>query len=252
MTSGSEKPDYFIDKSGWISLICGFICALIPFFWGSLRWIMSYLKILIHEIGHSVIAWLFGYPCVPTFNLRHGGGLAVRVPQANWLLAALAIVFIIFVVKNYRNIKAMVITGICLAVYLLCFFTSLHNILELYMGHGFEILFATVFIYCAASNWMVHHFIERILYAFIGFYLLYENIIFSWRLLFDKAYRAEYFSGIAPGLLNDFYIIWAKYLNTSFGSLVVFHLILTLLSPAFAIGLYYIISRARANSREAN
>ena len=121
--------------------------------------------------------------------------------------------------------------------------------IELYMGHGLEILIAAVFIYRAASNWAVHHFFERFLYGFVGFYLVYKNVVFSWELLFNKTYRADYFDGIAPGLLNDFYRIWVSHLDTaSFDSLVIFHVTLTVLSPVFAIAWHCFMMRRGVDS----
>lgn len=82
------------------------------------------------------------------------------------------------------------------------------------MGQGAEILFGALFIFRTASNWAVHHALERALYGFAGFYLIFENLVFSWSLLFATEYRADYFDGIAPGLLNDFYRIWVEHMST--------------------------------------
>ncbi len=246
--TGKRRDEFcYLDKGGWVALVGGGACAFTPFASERLRWIMSYLKILIHEVGHSVVAWSFGYPGVPTFNLQHGGGVARHGPQASWLLTAISIVFVLFVIKNFKNPTAMVLSGIGACGYILSLSTPFHKMIELYMGHGFELLLATVFIYRAASNWAVHHGLERFLYGFAGFYLIYENIVFVWLLLFDKGYRQVYFDGIAPGLLNDFYRIWVEHLKTaSFDHLATFHGVLTILCPVFAIGLHYLMRRNSA------
>ena len=237
-----SRDFWHIDRGGWIALIGGLACAFLPFFWVKFHWIMSYLKILIHELGHSLIAWSFGYPGVPTFNLQHGGGVARHGPQAPWLLVVLGIVFCLFIINNYKNVRVMILSGAGFLVYLLCIFTPLHKMLELYMGHGLEIVIAGVFLFRAASNWAVYHAAERCLYGFAGFYLIFENIIFSFQLLFDKGYRAVYFEGIAPGLLNDFFRIWVEHLKTaSFDLLVVFHFLITILGVIIPIALHILI-----------
>ncbi|MFT5129752.1 MAG: hypothetical protein ACI8W8_003381, partial [Rhodothermales bacterium] len=75
-----ENRFWQVDKGGWIAPLGGFVTAFIPFFFPRLHWIMSYLKILVHELGHSAVAWLFGYPGLPTFSLQHGGGVAIHGP----------------------------------------------------------------------------------------------------------------------------------------------------------------------------
>jgi hypothetical protein len=68
--------------------------------------------------------------------------------------------------------------------------------------------------------------------------------MFSFQLLFDKGYRAVYFEGIAPGLLNDFFRIWVEHLKTaSFDLLVVFHFLATMLGATIPIALHILIRR---------
>ena len=105
-----------IDRGGWIALLGGFVVAFIPFFFPRFHWIMSYLTILVHELGHSAVAWLFGYPGVPTSSLQHGGGVAIHGPQATWLLVLWAAAFALVITRNYRNRSLVAVSAIALGI----------------------------------------------------------------------------------------------------------------------------------------
>ncbi|MBT3374800.1 MAG: hypothetical protein HN742_21650 [Lentisphaerae bacterium] len=244
--SHQESPRFlYIERAGWVALGTGLALAFVPFFMPRIRWILSYFATLVHEIGHSAAAWVFGYPSIPAFDFRYGGGVAVTELEAStWVLVVLGIAFLAFLANNYRDRAILTLSLLGLACYLVLRITSLHRLLILYLGHGTELLFAVLFIYRAASNWAVHHGVERLLYAVIGFYLAFANVAFCRSLLIDEGYRAIYFDGKAEGMPNDFYRIWVVHAGAaSFERVVVVHLVLTLLCPLAALLLHYLISR---------
>ncbi len=61
-----------LDRSGWIILLVCPIVALVcmVFFW--LRWTLETFKTLVHEMGHAIFGWLFGYPSFPGFRCDLG------------------------------------------------------------------------------------------------------------------------------------------------------------------------------------
>ena len=71
-----SRDFWHIDRGGWIALIGGLACAFLPFFWVKFHWIMSYLKILIHELGHAIVLRKCGISS--HIVIYHFGGLAVR------------------------------------------------------------------------------------------------------------------------------------------------------------------------------
>ena len=74
-----------LDRSGWIMLLVGPIVALacFAFFW--LRWTLETFKTLVHEMGHAIFGWLFGYPSFPAFDVIWGGGVTVHTERSTVL-----------------------------------------------------------------------------------------------------------------------------------------------------------------------
>src|SRR6266850_2191771 len=64
-----------ISREGWRALGLGLLLAAvltaIPFF----RILFFPLITIAHEMGHAVVAWIFGRPAVPAFDFTYGGGV---------------------------------------------------------------------------------------------------------------------------------------------------------------------------------
>ena len=71
-----------------------------------------------------------------------------------------------------------------------------------YGGHATEVIFGCTFIYRGLTNVSVHHAIERVLYFFLGTFLLLDQYFFSKAIMTDPVRRAEYIEG-KPSTLND-------------------------------------------------
>ena len=102
-SAGSQFPDYqedyevgtddesesmipepqTLDRSGWIILLVCPIVALVcmVFFW--LRWTLETFKTLVHEMGHAIFGWLFGYPSFPAFDVIWGGGVTIHTGRSH-------------------------------------------------------------------------------------------------------------------------------------------------------------------------
>ena len=63
-----------LDKEALILLAAGCILALLAVFIPFTRQIGSYLVILIHEAGHAIFGWFYGFVSIPAsiFNMAVG------------------------------------------------------------------------------------------------------------------------------------------------------------------------------------
>ena len=178
-----------------IGAFVGLVVFLIP----PTRFVFSYLGTLIHELGHTVVAWAFGYPAIPAFDFRHGGGVSMHLSGRSAFLVLVCIAawaYLIVRVKDRVRVRNLVL--VAAGLYALAALTPLHQMLELAMGHGAELIFAGIFLYRALSGAaVVHGQLERVLYAACGTLLVLENVHLSWGLVSDVDVRTAY--GMAKG-----------------------------------------------------
>ena len=78
------------------------------------------------------------------------------------------------------------------------------------MGHGFELIFAGVFLYRALSGESCHYPVERPLYAMLAFFTLAYDIRFAHGLIFDWQARADYLQG-KGGMVHDLALLAGQY-----------------------------------------
>src|SRR5262249_19226093 len=120
--------------------------------------------------------------------------------------------------------------------------TQLHQILILFMGHGSELIFASIFIYRAMSGRSIVHSVERPLYAFIGILIVLHDVQFSYRLMTSADYRLEYGEAQGGGDWMDFSRIANEHMNGKLVLLSLLFLIYCFLTPLIS----YLIFRYRA------
>jgi len=133
--------------------------------------------------------------------------------------------------KNTATLAALLVIGL---IHAIINYTEAHYVLILFMGHGTELVIAGLFIYRALRGRSIVHSAERPLYALLGFFVVFFNLSFAYRLLTNASYRAEY--GMAKGgaIEMDFIQIAADYLHTGLTSVVMFFFICCLLTPLLA------------------
>lgn len=190
---GSDPRPLTGHKAALVGGVIGVVVFVIPF----LRFVFSYLNILAHELGHTVAAWAFGYPAVPAFDWRYGGGVTLSsersVPVFLICWAALAsLIYLNRETPRFRNLFLIVA-----AIYGVAAFTDLHRIFELAMGHLTELCLAGIFLFRALTGRSVVHSVERPLYAACGVFMILGNLSLSWGLMTDVDARAAY--GMAKG-----------------------------------------------------
>ena len=174
--------------------------AIVPF----VRLMGWVLGALVHEMGHSLTAWLFGIPAVPTLS---PGGHALSLEGERILPLSIALwggaVFAAWrLVPGPR--RRYVAAGMALAGYGLCAFGTTSVALRLVGGHVGELVFAGICLARAVSGGFTETRSERLLYAVVGWYLVGANALLTGGLFFSDAKRALYAGNGSYGVTNDY------------------------------------------------
>jgi len=231
-----ENPRFLgVDKGGWICLGAGILIAIgvlaIPLF----TQMLVMLPILVHEFGHAVFGWLFGYPSVPALDFQYGGGVTISFERHMAILVSVYALWIVpFVFWARYNLKRIMVLAILVIIYSICAFTCANDVIILYMGHGMELVFAGIFIYRALSGSSVVNSIERPLYGCVGMFIVMDDIRFAYRLMTDETTRQWYEAAKGGGHIMDFSRIAENYLNVELTSVAAFFLVCCILTPFLA------------------
>jgi len=199
------------------------------------RFVFGYLGTLVHEFGHFVTNWIFGYPAVPAFDFMHGGGVTVHQDRNALLLIGVYALFAVAAYHLRENRKAMGLVGALAAVHAFAAFTSLHEMVELAAGHGAELIVAGIFLYRAMSGEKIRAEAERYAYAFAGAFILFDNVRLMSGLMTSHERRVEYELAKGGGAWMDLSRIGAEYLHVDLVPLAGFFLVLTFVVPFLAL-----------------
>lgn len=208
-----------MERTQWVMLLVTPLVALLcfVFFWP--RWILDTFRILIHEMGHAIFGWVFGYPSFPQFDIIFGGGLTRHFERNTVLLIAIYLGFG-FLAYLYRNNRTMLIVlTVAASLHAIVSYTDIHSVIILFMGHGTELIIAGIFIFRCLSGRAVVHPAERPLYGVIGFFILFFDFRFAFGLL-TSASRVKDYLGGKGDLDNDFVRIAHDHLHVSLSSVV--------------------------------
>lgn len=171
-------------------------------------WIFNYmfnfLATLVHEIGHTIFAWLMGMPSFPSVSL-FGGGVTRGIGQIPLLCVGIiaALCWYAWQVRAERHwfIATIYVT----IVYALLAFTKASENLVVAGGVLFEIGGA-----CACFYWVLcgrmNTPLERPLYALWGWWMLLNRLGETYLMLRNPSYwdeRVIIQSGFGEGLVND-------------------------------------------------
>ncbi|MBI3828192.1 MAG: hypothetical protein HY291_01660 [Planctomycetes bacterium] len=140
------------------------------------------LVTLAHEMGHALFGCYFARPSVPAFDLNFGGGVTMiqdPSPSLRWLILAAHLAAAAFF---FRNRAALIFFGVLAGLYALLAFTHAHETVISFMGHGFELVIAGIFLYRGWSGSAVINPLERPLYSACGFFIVLWDVWFSFRL----------------------------------------------------------------------
>jgi hypothetical protein len=223
-----------LDRSSWIMLLVSPIVALacFAFFW--LQWTLETFKTLVHEMGHAVFGWLFGYPSFPAFDVMWGGGVTLYTGRSTILCILIYVGFAGLFWIYKKNRTTLIVLAALVVLYSVAALTSIHSVLIVFMGHGTELVVAGLFIYRSLSGRAVIHAMERPLYGIIGFFIAFSNINMAYKLLTNVYYREDYLNAKGGDMDMDFSVIASDYLHSDMTSVVVVFFICCLLCLALS------------------
>jgi len=213
-----------ISRDTWTHAGVGVVLACLAFVFPLSRVALDGFIILIHEMGHAAFGWLFGRLSIPAFDLNHGGGVTMIQDQSVTLLFGIYLGFGTLFWLARGNRRDLIAIGIILPIYSLCAHTNLNELIILYMGHGTELVIATIFLYRAASGRSIINPLERPVYSLVGWFVLMRDVSFAFSLIFDYGARARYYLG-KGGHANDFVRIAENHLNCELGAVAFFFLL---------------------------
>ncbi len=187
---------YGITHTGWKAAAMGLAMACALTFFPLLSFLLSPLTIIVHEIGHTVVLWLFGYPAIPAFDFANGGGVTMsdleRSPSTVWAWA-IGVIAVGWWQRHRPPVLVALGAGVLLYVWV---YGSVRETLAITLGgHGAEILFAALFIYRGVTGWGCKMELERPLYTFLGFMILFANFRLGLALSGDSMERYWYMQG---------------------------------------------------------
>jgi hypothetical protein len=164
---------------------------------------------LFHELGHSLFAWLFGMPSIPSiltlFGADKAGGITLAFERIVLLqLVSLAgLGYLCF--RLWRSWSPFLVpVSMASLLILVLSVTDYYMLLVSYMGHAASIFMGGFFVFRSMVNLHARHAFERWLNALFGSFLLLDNFRFSFGLVFD-AFERQAYSGWVNGVgHNDF------------------------------------------------
>jgi hypothetical protein len=189
----------------------------------------STAMILVHEMGHTIFGWIYGYPSLPAFDFVYGGGMTLHI-ERSYLLLGVIYALLIWAIWFWRKNTAAVVVLIALGViHAATAFSRSHEVIILFMGHGTELAIAAIFIYRALSGAAVAHTVERPLYAAVGLFIVFYDLSFAYALITSADARALYGEAKGGGHWMDFSRIAEEYVHTKLSTVARFFLICCLL-----------------------
>jgi hypothetical protein len=242
-----KKPRKRFDREGWLSLGVGIGLAVVSLWVPLMGMVIGCLATVIHELGHTATAWLFGYPALLAFDLTYGGGQSIATARQPVLILAVYGVFAFFLLRAWGDWPRLLMWAVLLALYSLAAFTVLHQVLMSGMGHGGELLFAGIFLYRALSGSQILRREERPLYAWLGLSMLAFTARFGFELTTSAEHREAYHEAHGGGHVMDFDVIADQYLACPLEKVSACYLLLCLLTPVATFLAYYYLKRSRSS-----
>jgi hypothetical protein len=231
-------------REPWIYLGLGLVTApifsLTPLL-GLMGW---FLASLVHEMGHSAVAWFFGLPSVPAIALD-GHAAAVHSEQQIFLVGMVAL-GLCTLAWRWLSGRACVAALIAIGVlYPALAFSGARELLHLVGGHGGELAFAVLALWKTLDGGFTDSSVERLLYGTLGWFLAGKNALLAWGLATNASSRAWYAENGSFGLTNDYLRIAEEILGWRLESVAWLALLASLAAVPTAIALWRLAARWR-------
>ncbi len=201
-----------VTHAGWKAAAVGFVMACALSFFPLLSFVLHPFSTLVHEIGHTVVFWLFGYSAIPAFDFGEGGGVTMTDYERSSLIVGawgFGLLVLAWLQRERKEIQAALLGAA--VIYFLMYNTRGEHLAISLGGHGGEIVFGALFLYRALTGWGCKMDAERPLYAFIAFMMLFNSLRLGFVLLGNSVEKAWYLQG-KRGIDNDL-VMGALYLG---------------------------------------
>jgi hypothetical protein len=176
-------------------------------------WAIHFFAVFPHEAGHLLMFWLFGHPAVPALDILYGGGWVHPEPQQPWLLGLVYFSMGVLGLWLHAKKKRRLLMLVCalVPVHLALAFNIGHNILDLYMGAGSELLAATLFVYACLFRGTRDETPRtakgdaalRCCGVSAGVYLIVKNMFQMGEVMFGKQLRFNYSPATGRYITDD-------------------------------------------------
>jgi len=177
-----------LEKDGWVSLNLGFLMALMVYHSPAMSALLYPAVVLVHEFGHAIIGWLFGYPSLPTFDFERGGGITFHGKQNIAILVGVYLNFFLLLFFYRDNFLTFRLLLWSLVGYSLLLVTDFFKLFILLMGHGSELGVASGCLYLAVTRrWVI-----GMSYAGLGFFIVMYDLTLAYKLMYDPSYQKIY------------------------------------------------------------
>ena len=114
------------------------------------------------------------------------------------------------------------------------------------MGHGSELIFASVFLHRALSGSACQYSVERPLYAWIGFYVIIYDLRLSYKLITSVYERQLYADAKGGGHWMDFSRLADEYFGVPLEAVAGAFALLCLLPPILGLATSWLRPELRA------
>ncbi|NJO41796.1 MAG: hypothetical protein HC769_20895 [Cyanobacteria bacterium CRU_2_1] len=228
-----------IDTQAWKTIAASFLVAAFLLTSRPLILLFNPFLTVVHELGHTILAWLFGYFAIPAFDFIYGGGVTIQTQQPILLIAIGIYTGFAYLFYRYRKnaLTCKVLLGI-LILYAICAYTPLHHSLMIAMGHGSELIVGGIFLYRALSGSGCCHMIERPIYGMLGFFAVLYDTRFAYRILTIPQVRSVYEEGKGGVLHHDLVRLAGEYWGVELSIVMIGFLLLSLLTPVIPFLLF--------------
>lgn len=210
-----------------IGAVLGVVLFALPF----TRFVLSYLDVLAHELGHALASWGFGYPAVPAFDWRYGGGVTLSSERSTPVMLICYGLFAVLLFALRAHPRARNLAGVLLVVYTIAAFTPLHELIQLAMGHVMELVIAGIFLYRAIAGRAITHAVERPLYAACAVFMMLQNAALAWGLMRSAESRELYGAAKGGGHWMDLSRIAHDYLGVGLPTVAFLLFLACLVTP---------------------
>jgi hypothetical protein len=240
--SDSERVDTLdakiFDFQPIASMLIGAALALWTLNSRLLYTLSNMMKTLVHELGHTIAGWGFGVPSVPAFDFTYGGGVTIYRDPSAAVLALIYAAFAYLLFLYRRNVRALVLIGAIGGAHIAALATGLDEPIGIAMGHGFELLFAGIFLYRALSGFACVHAVERALYGFLGLLITFDNMRFAYRLIYSHEHRWMYENAKGGGHWMDFDRLAREFLLVDLSTIAYFFMLASAAPFVISLALY--------------